>query len=98
MVTYSAGQSAPWTILDALVAALTAAGLYNKNDQAPPAALLWPDRERQWEPLLPLLRSRLPLLTFDHGRFDPAARTGPAYYLRCLIARTLLDDPLPSDA
>jgi hypothetical protein len=84
------------TFLDTLVAALARAGLYNKNDQAPPAAILWPDKERQWEPLLPALRERLPLLTL--GPYAPVQRTGPAYWLRCIIARMLPDDVLPADA
>jgi hypothetical protein len=82
------------TFLEALVAALERAGQYNKHDQEPPAAVLWPDKEHQWEALLPLLRDRLPLLTL--GPYAPAARTGPAYYLRCMIAHTL-DDKLPPD-
>jgi len=83
------------TMLDALVAALTRAGVYNKNDQAPPAAVLWTDRERQWGPLLPQLRTRLPVLTL--GPYAPAERTGPAYWLRCMIDRALDDDLLPPD-
>jgi len=83
------------TFLDALTDAIINAGRYNKNDQVPPAAILWTDSERQWEPLLPLLRERLPLLTL--GAYDPETRTGPAYYLRCMIARTL-EDKLPADA
>lgn len=78
--------SEPITFLDALVTALVRAGQYNKNDQSPPAAILWPDRERQWDPLLPL------------GPYAPALRIGPAYWLRCVIARTLPDDVLPADA
>jgi len=86
------------TLLDALVEALSAAGTYNRNDQVAPAAVLWPDKERQWEVLLPVLRARLPLLTFDHARYAPAERTGPAYYLRCMVARALPDDRLPDAA
>ncbi len=81
------------TFLDALVAAIGRAGDFNKNDQARPAAILWPDKERQWEPLLPALRLRLTLLTL--GSYDPAARTGPATYLRCIIAGAL-DNALPA--
>jgi len=88
-------MSEPSTFLDALVVALQRAGSYNKNDQCPPAAILWPDKERQWEPLLPALRERLPLLTL--GPYAPAEHTGPAYWLRCMIARTLPDDILPAD-
>lgn len=77
----------PITFLDTLVDALKRAGSYNKNDQESPAVVLWTDKERQWEPLLPILRTQLPLLTF--GQYNPSFWTGPAYWLRCVIARTL---------
>ena len=75
------------TLLDALAQALTRAGFYNSNDQVAPAAVLWPDKEGQWAPLLPALRNRLPLLTL--GDHDPAQRRGSAYWLRCMLARVL---------
>lgn len=86
----------PQTVLDALVAAVQRASAYDANDQTAPAALLWPDKERLWQPLLPQLRERLPLLTF--GDYEPATRTGPAYWLRCHIAGTLADTALPAGA
>jgi len=91
-----AGERATITFLDALVEALRRAGSYNRNDQEPPAAVLWPDKERQWVPLLPLLRARLPLLTL--GDYHPGERSGPAFWLRCMIARSIPDDRLPDDA
>ncbi len=81
------------TFLDALVEAIKRAGRYNKNDQVPPAVVLWTDKDRQWEALLPLLRERLPLLTL--GQYKPAEWTGPVNWLRCVIARTLPDYQLP---
>ena len=87
-------MSTTTTFLDTLVDALIAAGVYNRNDQVAPAAVLWTDKERQWQPLLPQLRQRLTLLTL--GDYDPDTRTGPAYYLRCLLGGTLADR-LPSD-
>lgn len=75
------------TVLDALVAALTEAGTYNRNDQVAPAAVLWPDKERHWASLIPRLRERLPLLTL--GDYDPGTRSGPSYWLRCAIAGTV---------
>jgi hypothetical protein len=76
------------TVLDKLLEALSQACVYNRNDQVPPAVLLWTDQDRQWEPLLPRLRGILPhLLTL--GPYDPATRTGPAIWLRCMLARTL---------
>ena len=83
------------TVLQALVAAVRRAGEYNRNDQERPAAILWTDKERQWEPLLPRLRNELPLLTL--GDLDPAFRTGSSYWLRCMIARTLPEGVLPAD-
>lgn len=83
------------TFLQALINALQQAGAYNKNDQAPPAVVLWPDKERQWEQLLPRLRAALPILTL--GMYAPEERTGPAYWLRTMIARALPDDGLLPD-
>jgi hypothetical protein len=76
------------TLLDMLLASFQRAADYNRNDQVPPAVVLWPDQDRQWQPLLPRLRGILPhLLTL--GGYDPATRTGPAIWLRCMLARTL---------
>jgi hypothetical protein len=84
------------TFLAALIESIKRAGNYNKNDQVPPVVVLWTDKDRQWEPLLPLLRTHLPLLTF--GAYDPALWRGPAYWLRCVIERTLpADELLPED-
>lgn len=84
------------TLLDAVAVALATAGLYNSNDQVAPSAVLWPDKERQWSPLLPALRARLPLLTL--GEHVPAQRRGSAYWIRCMLARTLPEDRLPDDS
>ena len=76
------------TLLDALIQSVTRAGEYNRDDQVAPAVVLWPDKERQWEALMPLLRERVPhLLTL--GTYDAKSRTGPGVWLRCMMARTL---------
>jgi hypothetical protein len=80
------------TLLAALVEALQRASVYNRNDQAAPAAVLWPDKERLWEPIIPRLRAHLPLLTF--GPYLPEQRSGPAYWIRCMLVG-VLDDRLP---
>jgi hypothetical protein len=72
------------TFLDAVVEALRAAAAYDKNDQAPPAAVLWPDKSREWELLLPRIRAKLPVLTCD--AYASEARSGPAVWLRCALA------------
>jgi len=73
------------TPLDALVTALHDAASYNAAAEAPPEAVVWCDANREFEPLLPTLRERLPeLLTY--GEFDSGTRTGPAVWLRAAVA------------
>ena len=86
--------SQPQTFLHALIDAIEAAGSYNTQDQAPPVAVLWPDEDRQWEALVPLVRERLPVFTL--GKYAPDNQTGPAYWLRCILARTIPHPGLPS--
>ena len=61
------------TLVEALLAALKRASIYNRNDQIAPAAVLWPDKERLWEPIIPRLRAQLPLVTL--GPYVPAQRS-----------------------
>lgn len=72
------------TFYETLVEALMAAGKYNASDQVAPAAILWTDKDRQWEGLIPLLAERLPI--FSLGEYNLESRSGPAYWLRCVIA------------
>jgi hypothetical protein len=70
--------------LDTLEQSLLRAGQYNKNDQCPPAAILWPDKERQWEPLLPALRTRFSVnWNQDHGtNLDGSKRVNERHVTR----------------
>jgi hypothetical protein len=83
------------TLLERVEEQIKQALIYNKNAEAPPVALIWPDRERQFTAAAEKLRLRIPLLTY--GEMDETARCGPAYWLRCVVARTvnigLQDDP-----
>lgn len=82
------------TFLDALTARLLEAGRYSTNSEVAPAAILWPDAQREWEPLIASLRARLPVLVL--GEYEPESRTGPSYWIRCMVDRTL-DDRIPED-
>ena len=83
-------------MLDAVLASLREASRYNRSDQVAPAVVLWTDKERQWEPLLPRLRSSIPqLLTL--GAYDPSISAGPAIWIKCMIARALPEAGWPDD-
>jgi hypothetical protein len=77
----------PSTFLDVLLKNIRAAADYSPAEETPPAAILWPDAERDWEGLLPRLRSHLPILTL--GPYEAYEKTGPAAWIRCMISRTL---------
>lgn len=82
------------TPLDALVAALHDAATYNPGAEVAPEVVLWCDPNQEFVSLIPALRERLPeLLTY--GDHDPAARSGPAVWLRAVTARALPAVPLP---
>ncbi len=73
------------TVFEVLLASVAKAADYNRDDTVAPAAILWPDEKREFERLLPRLRLELPqLLTL--GPCDAATRTGPAIWLRCVMA------------
>lgn len=72
------------TVLDALRAAARG----NSFTSTPAAAILWPDKDRQWQPVLPTLKALQPGL-FELGEYAPDARIGPAIWLKCAIAGLL---------
>lgn len=71
------------TPLDLLVAAIRSKS-GAPGGQAPPVAILWADRRREWDGLIPAARSRLPELLVL-GDFNPDKHTGPAIWLRCVV-------------
>jgi hypothetical protein len=85
----------PMTVFDSLLGALQKAVDYNQNDTVPPAAVIWPDEKREWEKLVPRLRAVLPqFLTF--GPYDATHRSGPAIWLRCVLAGKIAGVMLPT--
>ncbi len=82
------------TVLDRLVACVRKALAYDQNVRVAPWALLWPDETRQWEPVIDRLGQQLPIVTL--GAYEPEVRRGPAYWIRCVVARTI-DIGVPED-
>lgn len=76
------------TIFDEILKSLAQAADYNRNDQVAPAVILWTDKERLWEPLAAKLRVEVPHFV-TLGDYKPDQKTGPAIWLRCMIAKTL---------
>jgi hypothetical protein len=72
----------------ALVAAVHAASKGNSHAAASAAAVLWPDKECQWQSALPALKKLMPSL-FELGDYAPEERRGPAVWLKCAMAGLL---------
>ena len=70
---------------DALQAAVGACGKGNSHTSTPVAAILWPDKESQWQSALPALLALMPGL-FVFGPYAPEQRSGPAIWLKCALA------------
>src|SRR5262245_65441775 len=78
-------------LLEALKASLHAAML-SPDGVASPVAILWTDTDAQWTPVLDALRTVCPWI-YALGPYRPAARTGPAIWLKCIVDRTLPEAP-----
>ena len=87
-VSYRAKTKAPGTLLAAVEASLLAATRHHAGVEEKPAAVLWADADGQWLPVVKKLQERLPQLVVL-GAYDEAKRTGPAVWLKCIVARTI---------
>jgi len=76
------------TLTHGLARALVDAAQTFESGKEWPAALLWPDPERQWFAAFSDLRRRLASLSvalYAHGDYAPEEGIGPSIWLRCLI-------------
>jgi len=84
------------TVFDAVIESLRSVAVFNQNEVVAPTAILWPDERREWECLVPQLCEALPeFLVF--GPYDKVRRSGPAIWLRCVLAGRIPDVALAAD-
>lgn len=76
------------SIFDKVVQSLKQATQHNSNIMMRPEVILWPDPDRQWETIIPILQEKQPwLIVF--GTYDPSKKQGPAIWLKCMVAQIL---------
>jgi PglZ domain len=78
------------TVISRLVEILDSSITHNDSAEIAPVAVLWPDEDRQWEEIIPMIRPLRSIFTL--GPFDNSTGSGPAIWLRCIVAGMLLDD------
>ena len=81
-------------IIECLIDALRGSAIFNPEVQVAPACILWPDKDRQWEAVVSRLQSEMPELLVL-GEYAPESRTGPAIWLRCVIAGKATEIDIP---
>ena len=64
--------------------ALRKAAEYNAESSAPPVAVVWPDPDRTWEPVIGILQQSVPILVL--GAYDAALAQGPAIWIRAALS------------
>jgi len=83
-------------VLDHLLKTVRDAAVFNSEAQVAKACILWPDRDRQWETVMPSLQAELPELMIL-GDYAPDKRIGPAIWLRCVLSGRSENVSLPLD-
>ena len=83
------------TVRDRLVYELRRQSNFNPNVEVGPACILWPDGERHFEPVIAGLQEEMPELCVL-GDYLPEQRTGPAIWLRLVIAGKEDDVAIPA--
>jgi hypothetical protein len=84
------------TLYDTLLARIAVLETQGKGSLVPPAAILWTDCHGEWREQVAVLGTRRTVLTLGDD-LSPESRTGPALWIRCMLARALPDDLLPAD-
>lgn len=83
-------------LFNGLAESVRGAAKVNRSLMVQPAAILWTDADRMWEPAMPQLVKQVPEL-FVLGDYSPDDRQGPSIWLKCVVAGKL-GTQLPSGA
>lgn len=83
------------TLLEKVSEGLRKAAHFNRGVQVAPAVVLWTDADRQWESMVPMLRSEK-LKIFSLGSFAAADFQGPAVWLKCVLANQIPEHLIPA--
>jgi hypothetical protein len=71
-------------VREVIADALREAAKYNAESTASPAAVLWPDPDRAWEPVISNLQQDVPILIL--GPYEPERARGPAIWIRAALS------------
>lgn len=76
------------TVREELVRAVFAATTKISSEESSPAFVIWTDKDGLWSAVAPKLQAEIPSL-ISFGKYSPASKTGPAIWIRCMLAGVL---------
>lgn len=77
-----------YSLHDKVINALKQAEQHNTSIMVKPEVILWPDPERQWTEVIPLMQEDLPHL-ISYGKYIPGQKQGPSIWIKCMVSRVL---------
>jgi hypothetical protein len=84
------------SIYDKVLKALKQAEQHNSNIMVKPEVILWPDPEKQWSEVIPIMQEDFPHL-ISYGKYVPELRQGPSIWIKCMVARVLPEANWPDN-
>ncbi len=76
------------SLCDKIIESLKQASLHNSNTMVKPEVILWPDPDKQWSSVIPVLQNKLGSLLI-YGEYNLEQLQGPAIWLKCMVAKSL---------
>jgi hypothetical protein len=76
------------TVREKLVESLLQSLEKHGGEELAPVTVLWTDKEGLWSSIAPKLQGNIPSL-ISYGAYNPSSRTGPAIWIRCMLAGVL---------
>jgi hypothetical protein len=70
---------------------------HNTSLMVKPEVILWPDPERQWEPVIPSIQKANPAIMI-FGPYQPDKKQGPAIWIKCMVAGLIPNEIWPKSS
>jgi hypothetical protein len=79
------------TVRNKLIESIPQSAIKHGGEELAPSVVLWTDKDRLWSAIARKLQGDLPGL-ITYGAYDPSSKTGPAIWIRCMLAGVLGDE------
>lgn len=78
------------SLCDKIIESLKQASLHNGNTMVKPEVILWPDPDKQWSSIIPVLQKKLGALMI-YGEYNHEILQGPSIWIKCMVSKKLAE-------